>query len=149
MGNENKKINIKEFYETSSSTIQDIDENSSYYKKKFRFLNFFGNNKIYDETEIYITKFQDYLKKNNINYIDFLKIDTEGYEYEIIKGLGEDIKNVKYLYFEHHYDLMLKKNYTFGDMNKILKMNNFNKIYKIKMPFRKVFEYIYQNDKLH
>ena len=147
LGNENKKKNIKEFSETSSSTIQDIDEDSRYYKRKFRLLNFFGNNKIYDETEIHITKFQDYIKIKDIKYIDFLKIDTEGYEYEILKGLGESIKDVNFLYFEHHYDLMIKKNYTFEDMNRILKMNNFSQIYKIKMPFRKVFEYIYRNDK--
>ncbi|WP_415320601.1 FkbM family methyltransferase [Candidatus Pelagibacter sp. Uisw_092] len=149
LGNENKKINIKEFCETSSSTIQDIDEDSKYYKKKFKLLNFFGNNKIYDEVEIHLTKFQEYIKLKNINYIDFLKIDTEGYEYEILKGLGESIKDVNFIYFEHHYDLMLKKNYTFTDIHKILKMNNFSQIYKINMPFRKVFEYIYQNDKQH
>ena len=147
LGFENKKIKIKEFFESSSSTIQDIDKNSKYYKRKFRILNLFGNNKVYEETDINITKFQDYLKRQNINNIDFLKIDTEGYEYEIIKGLEEDVRNVKFIYFEHHYDLMIKKNYTFSDINRILKVNNFKKVYKIKMPFRKVFEYIYQNDK--
>ena len=147
LGSENKKVKIKEFVESSSSTIQDIDQNSKYYKKKFRFLNFIGTKKIFKETEIDITKFKDYLEIKKINNIDFLKIDTEGYEYEIIKGMEKRLKDVKLLYFEHHYDLMIKKNYTFFDISKILKDHNFRKIYKIKMPFRKVFEYIYINDK--
>ena len=45
--------------------------------------------------------------------------------------------------FEHHYDNMIKKNYTFSDINAHLKNNNFKKVLKLKMPFRKTFEYFY------
>ena len=51
--------------------------------------------------------------------------------------------------FEHHYDNMIVKNYTFRDINNFLKMNNFNQIYKSKMPFRKTFEYIYKREELN
>ena len=50
--------------------------------------------------------------------------------------------------FEHHYDNMIIKNYTFRDINNYLKINNFNQIYKSKMPFRKTFEYIYKREEL-
>ena len=40
---------------------------------------------------------------------------------------------------------MLKKNYTFSDINKLLIKNNFVQLKKFKMPFRKTFEYIYEN----
>ena len=85
---------------------------------------------------------------NNINKISFLKIDTEGYEYEILKGLKKKIQFVDTIMFEHHYDNMIIKNYTFRDINNFLKMNNFNQIYKSKMPFRKTFEYIYKREYL-
>jgi len=85
---------------------------------------------------------------NNINKISFLKIDTEGYEYEILKGLKKKIQFVDTIMFEHHYDNMIIKNYTFRDINNFLKMNNFNQIYKSKMPFRKTFEYIYKREEL-
>ena len=77
-----------------------------------------------------------------------LKIDTEGYEYYILRGLGEFIKNVKVIYFEHHYDLMIKKGYKFSDMNKLLLSFGFKKEFKEKMIFRKSFEYIYINSKI-
>ena len=87
----------------------------------------------------------EYLDKNKIKYIDFLKIDTEGYEYKILKGLKKNIKNIKLIMFEHHYDDMLDKGYSFGDIKDLLNKNNFIQIFKSKMPFRKTFEYVYIN----
>ncbi len=74
-------------------------------------------------------------------------MDTEGHELEILKGLKKNLKNVRTIIFEHHYDNMLKKNYTFSDINLFLTKNSFKKVFKIKMPFRKSFEYIYINKK--
>jgi FkbM family methyltransferase len=49
-----------------------------------------------------VMDFKEYIKKNNIESIDFLKIDTEGYEIDIIYSDIEYIKNsVKYLQFEY------------------------------------------------
>ena len=90
----------------------------------------------------------DYLTEKKINKVDFLKIDTEGYEYETILGLKEKLKNVKLILFEHHYDNMILKKYKFRDINKILVDSNFLQILKIKMPLRKSFEYIYENKKI-
>ena len=87
----------------------------------------------------------DFVKKNLINHIDFLKIDTEGYEFEVLKGSKNIINNVSFVLFEHHYDDMIVKDYFFSDINDFLSKNNFKKIYKSKMPFRKTFEYIYVN----
>ena len=89
---------------------------------------------------------KNYLIQNNIRNIDFIKIDTEGYEYETILGLGEKIKNVKLIFFEHHYDNMIIKNYKFRDLHKTLVDNNFFQVLKVKMPLRKSFEYIYENE---
>ena len=44
-------------------------------------------------------------------------MDTEGHELEILKGSKKNLKNIKTIVFEHHYDNMLKKNYTFSDIN--------------------------------
>ena len=82
---------------------------------------------------------------NSINSIDILKIDTEGYEFNVIKGAEIKIKKIKLVYFEHHFDDMLIKNYNFSDINDFLTKNGFKKVYKSKMPFRKSFEYIYEN----
>ena len=143
LGNENKEINFKQFEESSSSTMKEIDEESSYFKKKFNLLNYFSKEKQYKILKVKITTLEDYMNLNKINKISFLKIDTEGYEYEVLKGLKKNIQLVNLIMFEHHYDNMIIKDYTFRDINNFLKKNDFFQIYKTKMPFRKTFEYIY------
>ena len=82
---------------------------------------------------------------NNITSIELLKIDTEGYELNVIKGFENQIKKIKVILFEHHYDLMIKKKYKFQDINRYLIKQGFIMKYKFKMPFRKTFEYVYLN----
>ena len=144
LGAENKIIEFNQFNESSSSTIKDINKESKYYKRKFRLINFLSNKKTYQKLQIKIFKLENYIEKNDIKKIDFMKIDTEGYEYEILLGLDNKIKLVDIIMFEHHYDNMIKKGYTFRDINRLLHKNKFYKIYKSKMPFRKTFEYIYK-----
>jgi hypothetical protein len=86
-----------------------------------------------------------FIKKNKIKKIDYLKIDTEGYELNVLKGLNKHIKNIRLIHFEHHYDDMYKKKYTYHDIHSHLSKNHFRKIYKLRMFFRKSFEYIYEN----
>lgn len=44
---------------------------------------------------------KDYIINNDIKNIDFLKIDTEGYELNVIKGFGDYIENIKVIQFEY------------------------------------------------
>ena len=145
LGNSNNLIKLKQFNESSSSTFSKINKDSVYYKRKMKLLNFFDLKKNFFEVEVNLSTLNTYVKNNNIQFVYILKIDTEGYEFEILKGLEEKIKLINLIIFEHHYDDMIQKNYTFGDINKILINNNFNQIFKIKMPFRKSFEYVYSN----
>jgi FkbM family methyltransferase len=43
----------------------------------------------------------DYILEKNIKSVDFLKIDTEGYELDVIMGFKEHINNVKIIQFEY------------------------------------------------
>ena len=146
LGSEVKKDILKQFNESSSSTFSDINENSSYFKKKHRFLNRKKKETFYSNIETNVMPLYQYLNNKKIDNIDFLKIDTEGYELNILKGLKDNIRSIKIIFFEHHYDNMVKKNYRFGDIHSLLINNKFKKIYKSKMPFRKTFEYMYINE---
>lgn len=143
LGNEKKKIKIKHLQESSSSTINDINTNSKYFKKKSFLLYKNKINNFYIEKITEQIRLDDFMYENKIPKIDFLKIDTEGYEMKVLLGLGKEFKKVSIIMFEHHYDNMIIKNYKFKDINQLLKKNNFYQIYKYKMPFRKTFEYIY------
>ncbi len=116
-------------------------------KKKNKIITFLSNKKdlLEKKQKIPVINLSKIIHENNISIIDILKIDTEGFEFNILKGIKEiDLKKIRYIYFEHHYDLMIKKGYSFSDINKLLIKNNFKKIFKIRMKFRKSFEYIYE-----
>ena len=141
-------VESKIFYElpdSNSSTFNLIDQNSSYFKRKNKILSFFFK-KDFSIKKNYVSqiKLTDFIKKKNLTKIDILKIDTEGYEYEVIRGLEKNIKIVSFIYFEHHYDNMIKKNYKFSEIHDFLSDNDFYRVFKIKMPLRKSFDYIYR-----
>ena len=142
-GDKNDDIKIKHLSESSSSTINEIDTNSKYFKKKSFLLYKNQDNKFYKEENTTQKKLCDYILDNNISKIDFLKIDTEGYEMKVLLGLEKEFRKISIIMFEHHFNDMIVKNYKFRDINNLLRVNNFIQIYKYKMPFRKTFEYIY------
>ena len=145
IGSVKKKVSLKQLKESSSSTIRNLNENSKYFKKKLFFLQGDKRSPFFKEVEVDQIRLSDYLVKNNIGSIDFLKIDTEGYEFEVLIGAKDVLSKISIVLFEHHYDDMIAKNYKFSDIHNFFLTNNFTQIYKSKMPFRKTFEYIYIN----
>ena len=145
LGDKNEKIFINEALESSSSTINEINTSSRYFKRKEKIIKFFNKNAKVSKSQIVVKKAKDFILEQNISSIDFIKLDTEGYEFIILNDLGSFIKNVKLILFEHHYDLMIRKRYKFNDLHNLLFNNNFEQVYKSKMYFRKSFEYIYLN----
>ena len=131
--------------ESSSTTLSQININSEYFKKKLRILGIKKKENFFQKENCYLDTLDNFLINNNIKKIDLLKIDTEGHEYQILKGGNKNLKNIRFIYFEHHYDNMILKGYTFSEIHNFLAQNNFKRIYKSKMFFRKTFEYVYKN----
>lgn len=136
---------INQTLESSSSTMHNLNINSEYLKRKLKILNIKKNSKFFQKFKVEILTLDHFIKENNIDFIDLLKIDTEGYEFNVLRGLEEYSYKVNLVYFEHHYDDMIMKNYSFGDIHDLLKKMNFKMIKKSKMMFRKSFEYVYEN----
>ena len=87
---------------------------------------FFKDNIINQENlktqEIEIKTLSSITKENNISYIDILKIDVEGFEYEAIEGASDILNRVKFIIIENH----LKDHpHNFSKITKILLDNNF------------------------
>jgi len=145
IGEKMSKGLINQTLESSSSTINKLNMNSKYFKKKLNILNIKSKNYFQYPVPIEIISLDYFIEKNKIEYIDLLKIDTEGYELNVLKGLSKHNNKIKLIYFEHHYDDMIIKNYKFKDIHQLLKSYGFVKIKKSKMLFRKSFEYVYEN----
>lgn len=69
----------------------------------------------------------DYCTENNINEILFMKIDTDGYDVDVLMGAVDSIKNTRYIQVEHDMFYLLFKQ----DMNKLYELLDGFKIYKI------------------
>ena len=146
LGIRTEKKQLNQTIESSSSTFNEINYDSNYYNKKKKLLNFFSNKKYISKIDVNIISLKTYIINNKIDKIDLLKIDTEGFEFNVLSGLEDEIKKVNYIFFEHHYDDMYLKNYTYSDISELLKHNNFTIMHKNKMPFRKTFEYLWINN---
>ena len=134
---EKRELNI--LIDSASSTFNTINLDSDYYKKKNKIVTFLsGKKELFEKKQqISIVSLSKIILENKIKKIDILKIDTEGFELNVLKGIrNHDFKKIKFIYFEHHYDL---------NINKLLIKNKFQQKYKLRMKFRKSFEYIYEN----
>ena len=147
IGNKITKSYINQTIESSSSTINELNINSKYLKKKLKILNIKDKNSFQHKVPIEIITLDYFIEKKKIENVDLLKIDTEGYEFNVLKGLSKHNQKIKLVYFEHHYDDMIIKNYKFGDIHQLLENYGFKMIKKSKMFFRKSFEYVYENQK--
>jgi FkbM family methyltransferase len=80
-------------------------------------------------------RLRDYLIKNKI---DFLKLDVEGAEYEIIKDCSDLIKDIDYIFIEYHSKP--EKPQTLHEILEIIKSAGFR--YHIKEAFTRKYPFI-------
>ncbi len=133
---------------STMSTINDLNDKSVYTKfKKIIMSIFYFSNQIY-KRKIKIKKdlLSNILKLSKIKKIDLLKIDTEGHEFNVLKGAKNFLKNTHLVLFEFHYDDSIIKKYSYNDVNNFLQKKNFKLISKNKMILRKGYELIYKNN---
>lgn len=119
-----KDIDYKLYmFEPSKITFQELKNNISENKNRFFYPLGFGDKnetiKIFYDNEaqgsagafiknaklsedVEIVTIDNFCVQNNINQIDFLKMDVQGYEYNILLGAKEMLKNgnIKYIQFE-------------------------------------------------
>lgn len=148
LGNKYGVFDFTQTSESSSSTFVQINEKSSYFKKKYLILNLGKKKNNLKKTQCFLETGKNFFQKNDLKYVDLLKIDTEGFEFEVLEGIDEHIKKIKFIYFEHHFDDMLQKSYKLSNIHNLLIAKNFKKVFKLKMSFRKAFEYVYENKEL-
>jgi FkbM family methyltransferase len=75
---------------------------------------------------LHIKKANEYIVENNIKNIDFLKIDTEGYELNVLKGFDSFLENIKIIQFEYGGTFM-DNNTKLIDVIDYLKLKGFYK----------------------
>ena len=124
-----------------TTTLSKFNSNNLYLKLKS--ILFGVNEMTYGSIKIRTLKLDQFLNRKNIK-IDLLKIDTEGHELEVLKGVEKNIKKVKYILIEFHNDKIYEK-YNPLKIHSFLLKKNFKLESKFKFPFTTWEDRIYIN----
>ena len=130
---------------TATSTLnQEINNDSLYFK--FKSLLLYQKNSIISEEEINTTTFDIFFNNRSFDQNSLLKIDTEGYEYQVLQGSSAKITEVKYVLIENQYSQMYK-NVNFQDCHNFLLERNFKLLKKFIFPTLHYEDRLYVNAK--
>jgi len=122
-GNANEKI-LLNITNDNSSSLSSIKEQTAELRNNFR------NTNIIKKVEVEIKRLDDYLNKIELNQKTiFLKIDTQGNDFETLIGLGKYIKNVNFIKIEMPCINLYNSSYNHWDILDYLKNNNFMPVY--------------------
>ena len=86
-------------------------------------------------------------EKKKLQYVDLIKIDTEGHEYEVLTGASNNIQKIVYLLVEIHND-NIYENYSSKKIHNFLIENNFKLLKRFNFPFTTWEDRLYKNSKL-
>jgi FkbM family methyltransferase len=56
----------------------------------------------YDEVDVDMIRLDSFLERNQINDVDFIKVDVQGAGLQVIKGIGERISDISAMHIEIH-----------------------------------------------
>tara|TARA_E500000178_G_scaffold284950_1_gene286322 strand:- start:1043 stop:1906 length:864 start_codon:yes stop_codon:yes gene_type:complete len=117
-----EKKETRKFYETNMPVC------SSLYEPKQKFLELYNNlNTAYlkNTTEIDTISVDEFLKKNNLEHIDFIKIDIQGAELDVFKGGVKTLEKTLMIVSEVEWVEQYINQPLFGDVSSFLKDQNF------------------------
>jgi FkbM family methyltransferase len=65
---------------------------------------------------------------NEVNKCNYLSIDVQGYEYEVLRGAEKTLHNIDYIYMEVNRAETYKNNHLVGDIDRLLDTYNFDRV---------------------
>jgi len=117
-----------------TASLMSFDPNSSYLKFKAKLYQTDINNMNYGTELVQTITLDKFITDNNLKKIDLLKIDTEGNEFNVLKGLNKKINIVNNILIEiHHRELFL--DYDPEKIHQYLVSNGFKLVKKFRFPF--------------
>jgi FkbM family methyltransferase len=123
------------FNKKESMIFNAVDIKKAKHKYEIGMSSLLENSSIDDRTiriNVEAIRMDDFMKENNIAFIDFLKIDVEGANYEVLEGFGERIRDIKSLHIEAEHKPIWNNQKLYSDISDLLSKNNFEQVYYCK-----------------
>lgn len=86
-------------------------------------------NKDFKKIKLKSIRMDNFMKEHKIDKIDFLKLDVEGCNYEVLEGFGDRLKDVNVIHIEAEHIEIWKDQKLFDDIKNILSQNGFVMVY--------------------
>lgn len=129
-----------------SSTFEQTNSNSKWLLKKAKILGVNPDKLINNSYKVKVVQLSDFLNSNlNFQKVDILKIDVEGHEMNVLKGLFSEIliTHIRFIQVEVHDDDMYFGNKK-SDIFEILNSNNFVLFKEVKHGFGSFSDLIFK-----
>jgi len=81
------------------------------------------------DIEVEVVRMDAFIRENEIGSIDFLKLDVEGANYEVLEGFGDELSRVKAIQVEGEYRQYWEGQKLYWDIEQLLKQNNFELVH--------------------
>lgn len=145
-GNKKEELKLKINIKSSTSTFSKINPQSKYYNLKSLILNPNKNHTFLGEEKAQVEKIDNFFNEKKIDTIHILKIDTEGFELNVIEGAKETLQKTKIIIIEFQLNDMYL-DYDPKKIENFLIVNNFSLVKSSKFPFMPYEDRIYINKK--
>jgi FkbM family methyltransferase len=127
-----------------TSTFEALNFESSYLHRKAKILGVSNAKIIESRIEVDVITLNEFFQQNHLKQVNILKIDTEGHEVNVLKGLF--ISNqipVDFIQLENHNHDMYLKNRP-EELRELLESNGYQLEAEIKHGFGNFYEWIYR-----
>jgi FkbM family methyltransferase len=142
------KLLFHENMMNETSTFEKLNYDSEYLRKKAKVLGLPVDQIIVDTYEVEVITLLSFLEEHPDDFIDVLKIDVEGHEYDCLLGLfNKSVSNhsIRFIQLESHNDDMYLNNKSPEEITGLLRINGFEEVIKIKHSYGDFYEIIYKN----
>lgn len=83
----------------------------------------------FQDIKVKVVRMDDFLREHKIEQIDFLKLDVEGVNYEVLEGFGPDLSRVKAIQIEGEYRQYWEGQKLFWDIADLLRKHDFQLVH--------------------
>ena len=120
---EKKIFNINHY--TGSSSFLKVTNNTDWLKLRSREHGIRQEEFLKKKEEVQVDTLDNYSQKNNISKIDILKIDTQGYELNVLKGAKKliDERKISFIELELIFSDLYENTLTIGEIENVLGKN--------------------------
>jgi FkbM family methyltransferase len=87
------------------------------------------NSRNFTDIEVEVVRMDSFIRENKIKSIDFLKLDVEGANYEVLEGFGDELSRVKAIQVEGEYRQYWEGQKLYWDIEQLLKQSDFELVY--------------------